>query len=198
MKKRILFVLVIISSILFCGCGPSEKAVQEAISKTSTAEASLVVPTATPTTFPFSALNLEEILVKEGDLPAGFEPAQIRTRPSDLSKSAPEPDYLITQTFSHNNSFGGILDVLVYEDEENVSTAYESIVSNVPHGSDPKDVAFGSYGQSSWTMGFVTASTVVFVRCNSVVMIQIDTIDEGSVLSYAERLDERLIEYVCR
>src|SRR6266542_3910846 len=86
-------IAVIISSCVSAPSTPSSQSIQTALAQTQVA-----IPTATPV--PFSALDLESVIITGGDLPAGYEASQIRSKLSDLSKAAPTPDYFISQSIS--------------------------------------------------------------------------------------------------
>ena len=154
-------------------------------------------PSPTSTLIPFSELNLRSIVIKGGDLPAGFEPSQIETNLSSLAEGVPEPDYFFYQKISTGNQNGGGVNVMVYEDISELGLAYDVLTSQIP--GSLIDVKIGEYGEmGTMTIRGMDMSTIVFARCNAVVWIQIFTLDKGGVISYANQLDKRLEEFVCR
>jgi hypothetical protein len=154
-------------------------------------------PTPTSTFIPFSELDLSSNVIEVGDLPTGFEPSQIKTNLSNLFEGVPEPDYFFSQAISKGNQNGGGVDVLVYEDISELDLAYAVLSSIIP--GSLIDVKIGENGEMG-TMTFrgIDTATIVFIRCNAVVWIQIFTLDEEGVISYANQLDKRLEEFVCR
>jgi hypothetical protein len=182
-------------------CGPTDieiqATVQASIAQTQVAisQTQAAIPTATQV--PFSALNLESMLIINGDLPAGYEASQVRSKLSDLSKSAPTPEYFISQSLTHNGNYGGGIDVLVYDDASKAQTAYRVIDNNVP--GDLKNIEIGEGGQVASTSFIVSTVSLLFVRCHAAVSIQfMETTQEDDAISYAKRLDERLKPIVCR
>ena len=125
MKHILLFILVFI----LVACNPSESAIQTAVAQTLAAlPTSTVIPTAT--VVPLNELDIESILIIEGDLPPGFEAAQIRSTFFDLSKDLPTPDLFASKSFSHNGRTGGAVEVLLFEDVNKIYSTYKDIVDN--------------------------------------------------------------------
>ena len=192
MKKTILvFALAI---FMFAACGPSDAEIQAKV-QASIAQTQAAIPTAT--LIPFSALDLESILITSGDLPAGYEAAQIRNKLSDFSKAVPAPDYFISQSLSYNGNIGGLVEVLVYDDISNVQTAYKIAVNNLP--GDKTNLKIGEGGQVASTYFIMSTASLAFIRCHAVVSMQfMGTTNTDDAISYAMRLDERLTSMVCR
>jgi hypothetical protein len=169
---------------------PSEGAIQTAIAQTQAAAP-------TPTPIPFSALDLEDVVITDGDLPAGFEPSQIRSELGDLSNDAATPDYFFSQSVSHGGGFGGMVDVLVYEDSAQVEPAYAALANSMP--GDARDVAIGEKASAASDFRIIEVASLTFVRCHAVVSIQFQgTANIDDVVAYATRLDKRLEPLVCR
>jgi len=192
MKKSIFFIWLAL--LVLTACGPSDIEIQANV-QASIAQTQAAMPTATQ--IPFSALNLESVLITNGDLPVGYEAAQFRSKLSDLSKASPAPDYFISQSISYNGNFGGIVDVLVYEDVKKVQSAYQIIGNNMP--GDSTNIEIGDGGQVASTSLIMSTVSLSFIRCNAVVSVQfMGTTQKDDVISYAKRLDERLKPFVCR
>jgi hypothetical protein len=198
MKNIFYFVII---SLLFVSCSSEPQQI--------TTQAPTIIPTVIPTItqtsestptstlIPFSELDLRPIVIVGGDLPAGFQPSQIETNLYKLAEGVPEPDNIFSQAISKGNQNGGGVDVLVYEDISELDLAYDLLTSKIP--GSLIDIKIGEYGEMG-KMSFrgIDTSTVVFVRCNAVVWIQIFTLDEEGVISYANQLDKRLEEFFCR
>ena len=186
-KLSTLFSFVI---ILIAACQPSETVIQTAIAQTQAA-----IPTAT--LIPFSALDLESILITSGDLPAGYEAAQIRSELSGFSKAAPTPDYYISQSFSYKGRMGGLIEILVYDDISNLQAAYKLTLNNLP--GELNNVEIGEGGEASALFFPVEAASLSFFHCHAVVVIQfMETSVYADAVSYGKRLDERITPIVCR
>ena len=192
MKHRIIHTLLI--TIILSACGPTDIEIQATV-QASIAKTQAAMPTATQ--IPFSALDLESVLIVNGDLPTGFEASQVRSKLSDLSKASPTPDYFISQSISHNGDLGGIIDVLVFEDIEKAKSAFQIITANLP--GDNASINVGDLGQVASTSLIVSTASLSFIHCHAVVDIQLmGTEQQDDVVSYAKRLDERLKPIVCR
>ena len=191
MKHRIIVQAIIVIILAACApSAPSAESIQTAIAQTQAA-----IPTATQV--PFSALDLDSVIITAGDLPPGYEASQIRSTLSDLSKASPTPDYFISQSISHNGNFGGGIDVLVYDDNAKAQSAYQIINDNMP--GDSTNIEIGDGGQVASTSIIVSTVSLTFVRCHAVVSVQfIGTTQKDDAISYAKRLDERLKPFVCR
>jgi len=177
-------------------CSPSPKAIENAIAQTQA-----VIPTPTieptPTQIPLTELDFSEVIFQAGDLPPGYEPAQIRSELGDITNIGLNPDNFFSQSLSHNNKFGGIVDILVFEDLDLVKEAFLDIYQNMP--GKPSLIDVGENARVATSSLFVYTASLTFIRCHVVVSMQFqDTLDDGSVISYAKRLDERLQPLVCR
>ena len=186
MKKISIYIIVI---ILLSACSPSPEAIQQAISQTQTAAP-------TPTKIPFSQIPLKDLIFQEGDLPAGYSPAQIRSELGDFTDNAVTPDNFISYSLSHNGSMGGLVDVLVYNDISNVKPAFTEASSHFP--GTKKSVDVGETGVYAVNMLIINTVSVAFYRCHSVVALQFQgTFIAEDVISYANHLDERLQQEFC-
>lgn len=192
LKRSIIFSFLL--TFTLSACGPTDTEIQSTV-QASIAQTQAAVPTATQ--IPFSALNLEPILITTGDLPPGYEASQIRNELSDLSKASPTPDYFVSQSISYNGNFGGTIDVLIYEDSVKTQSAYQVISNNMP--GDSTNIEVGDGGQISSTSFIVSTVSLSFIRCHAVVSVQfMETTQKDDVVSYAKRLDERLKPLVCQ
>jgi hypothetical protein len=88
---KIIYCLMLFALLVSCSSATSGDAVQTAIVQTEMARptktfvfnpTAIPIPTEipTPTTIPLKEINLSEIMFLPGDLPAGFEPSQIRSK----------------------------------------------------------------------------------------------------------------------
>ncbi|MBA4383461.1 MAG: hypothetical protein C0410_01875 [Anaerolinea sp.] len=186
MKKLILILL----TLFLVSCKPSPEVIQKAISQTQTA-----MPT--PTKIPLSSIDLSSVIFKDGDLPAGYEPAQIRSELGDFTRTIPTPDNSISQTLSNNGKIGGLVDILLYEDSTKVQSAFNQITPNMPGTAEYIDV--GEQGQVSVNFMIMNTVSLSFTRCNAVVALQfLGTLNKDDAISYATRLDKRLKDLTCK
>lgn len=194
MKK--LSTIILIIPLVVLGCQPSEAAIQTAMASTQAAMPTIQIP--------FSEFNLEEVLVHENDLPAGYSGAQIgKTAVNNLPESLrniPEPDYSISQELEKDGEQGGSVNVFLYEDLSKLKEAFLLIT--------PLDETYsvkGDWEDSELLRVDVSAPIVkkfldlTFYKCHAIVYIHFsDSVSEENSITYANRLSGRLTPLVCR
>lgn len=171
-------------------------------------------PTPVPTRIPFSALRLDDLIIQPNDLPAGVSGAQIGHNEECNSAAGNKcAEYYINQDLAFEDKQHGQVKIWVYEESQYVSARY-----NVESGTlieecqksenqcqpgDPKPIP--NLGESATMIGvnnYIGANSyfIVFTRCNAVVLVNIWGVanDPDGVITYAQRLDERLTSTVCR
>lgn len=209
MKKIVFF---IIAALILFACGvPSTAAINTAIARTQeatnalgTVVAQTIAAMPTPTPVPFSSMNLENLLVQEGDLPSGFYGSEIRKPKNEIPSDAPVPDYSVLQAFLNinnpsNNNVGGSVIVFLYEDTSNIELAYQSISKSMIKD-NLTNASVGEEGLvSSVNFYLFITSDLAFIRCHAAVHVQfIGISDKQYIIAYGNRLDERLKDIACR
>jgi hypothetical protein len=203
---KIKFLPFALAICLLAACSPSPQAIQTAIAQTQAAwtptftlspsPSPSLIPS--PTTIPFSQLNLEDKLVVAGDLPPGYSGSQIRYTPNTITNEAPVADYFINQYFAYQDTTGGKVTVLVYEEIDKVIIAYQSFFGGLFMGI-PEDAGVGEKSASFYNEGNITVSNLAFIRCHAAIQIQfIGPSTRDSIIAYGQRLDKRLQPIVCR
>lgn len=189
-------VVVLLSALLVVGCQSSS----------ATPLAPTVVPTVAPTLtptvtpIPFSELNLEDMLVRPGDLPPGIKGSQIRSHAPAMFDGIVQPDYEVYQLFEQNGQQVGGVAVFVYEDMNKVKEAYEFILRGMG-GKQRTEQA--SLGDESAVVTMVLPfsgermTDLVWRHCHSVVQVRMGDSPDAAI-AYGERLMERLSKLVCR
>lgn len=185
MKKHVVLGVFLFASML-AGCTPSAAAIEKAMAKT---QAALPTPS-------LKEIDLSTVIFQDGDLPAGFEPAQIRSELSDFSDGVPSPDNFISQSVSRNNKHGGIVDILIYEDLSKIKPVYDLIVPEMPGDEESADV--GEFGTVAMNSLILNTASLTFARCHAVVTFQFQgSFNSVDAVSYAKRLDDRLQKVIC-
>lgn len=203
-----IFIAILLTS---CSSTPSGDAVQTAIAQTQIAQPTTTlvpIPTDTPTPIPptpipLADLDLSSILVQSGDLPSGYSGAQIRNTPPAMFKDIPEPMNQVYQQFEHNNDSAGGVGIFIYDNQLDADNAYNIILDGM--GDSTESISNIGVRARMMTMdysmmpGGIKAMDLVSFRCNTVVSIRItDSDNPDYIISYAQRLDERLTPLVCR
>ena len=195
--------------ILLSACQPSEADIQEALAKTHEAQPTPTTePTPTieptPTLIPLSDINLEEIIFEQYDLPAGFEPSQIKEYASLIANELKlVPINSIRQKLQFNNEAKGLVDIAVFSSSEQAEQLYEGTMAyyqeNITSGEWKNNPEIGNKSQYQFSevLNFKDFY-IVFIRCNAFVYIHSTEKWIGDWFNYAKRLDARLQEQVCR
>jgi hypothetical protein len=167
-------------------------------------------PTSTP--IPFALLNLDDLLIQENDMPAGMTGAQIsHTEPSSQRSGA---DYYISQELAYDGKSRGQITIWIFEDPMLVTARYETEYGALEaecakavhqcQAFDPHDVpGLGDAAAIIDVYNYIGNDDyrLVFQHCHAVATVRmfassVDSTD--SVITYAQRLDERLAPIVCR
>jgi hypothetical protein len=212
--KPVYFLFLVAVLLASCSSAPSGDAVQTAIAQTQIAQPTNTLvpiptntptpePTSTPTPIPLSELDLEPILVMPGDLPAGYSAAQVSSDPPAMFNDVPQPVNQIYQQFEQDNESAGGVAILVYDNQSDVDTAYNNLLEGM--GETSKSVS--GVGDRASAVSFDYSAVLAGAKgmdllvslCNTIIHTRItgsDNIDY--LISYAQRLDERLTPLVCR
>jgi len=158
-------------------------------------------PTSTPTRIPLSDIELEEILIKEGDLPAGYSGAQIRDTAPEMFNDLPRSQNTIYQQLAKGGDQKGGVTIFLYDSQDDLDSAFFKIKTGFSEEKQLEEV--GEEGLITYfsqeILGIkIQFGDLLFVRCNAVVHIRMtDLSSENSLITYAKRLDKRLSELVC-
>ena len=160
-----------------------------------------LAPTSTP--LPLSGIDLESIIIEDGDLPAGFSGAQIRDVAPGMFRDLPLAQNTVYQQLEKNGETAGGIAIFLYDSQENVEEAYNLIVDGMTDDAELSNNVgekATTLSMSMTALGITTkAAEIVFVRCGAVVHIRMTgTSDVDSVVAYAKRLDRRIEILVCR
>lgn len=193
MKRNIILLIAFVLS----ACSPSETAIQTAMASTQAA----YTPTPEPTPVPLTAIDLSDVLVMSGDLPAGYSPAQIRDEPSLRYREVPQADKAISMQLEQSGEMGGWVTVFLYEDADAVLPAYEALLGTmeIEGAKSIEGIGEQAFGYEMNFQNMLIATELAFTRCAVVAHIQFDWLkDLAAATAYAKRLDGRLAELVCR
>jgi hypothetical protein len=214
MSKRIYYSLGFLLIILILSsCVPSEQAIQTAMAQTQAAWTPTPLPTFTPTVtpIPFSALQLDDLIVQQNDLPAGMSGSQIGYQEKRDTAVPIAADYYIEQNLAYGDKDRGQVMVWVYEDTANTQLRYNAILdflnqecAKAPgqcYSGDPHvvpNLGEGAMMISEFNFMGADMHTLVFYRCHAVVKIRTWADHSDDIANYAIRLDRRLTPIVCR
>jgi hypothetical protein len=176
MRRR--FVLAL-AAVLLAACGSSPVA---------------VAPPAVPTRVPLRAVNLEPVLIQDGDLPSGLSPAQVFDAPPPAFKDYPAATKAAYQRFQRAGDTAGGVTVLLYEQAADLANA---AAQAVPTKKDYQSVEGVGERAALFVPELLTVRQIGFVRCQAVVNVVMDQVEPDELIAYAKRLDRRLQGMVC-
>jgi hypothetical protein len=172
------------------------------------------IPTPVPTQIPFSALQLDDLIIQPNDLPAGISGAQISHHEQcDSAAGNKCAEYYFNQDLAFEDNQHGQVQIWIYEERQYVSARYNAQFNIFKtecakaekqcYPGDPKPIP--DLGESArmidvYNLIGADSFSIVFNRCNAVVLVNIRGVanDPDGVITYAQRLDERLTSIVCR
>ncbi len=201
MKRQIVTTLMIVT--LLSACAPSESAIQTAMAQTQ----ATYTPTPEPTPIPLTDIDISEILVVQGDLPAGVSAAQLRDIAPKMYNNLPNPDKTTFLEFERDDKASGGVVVFLYKDDARRLDAYDLIVEDMGNDytkqvTDVGEQAFGfavDFKSPLSGKSILKAAEIVFVRCAVVVHVRFaGTDDINTAIAYGKRLDKRLAPLFCR
>lgn len=200
MRSMVLAAMMFAAFVFVVGaCAPSQGAIQTAIAQTQAAQplATVTVLPPTPTAVPLEDLDIESVLVKDGDLPENLERDQVKSSlPDSLKALVPAPNRVVRQEFTSGIFRSDGTTIMLYESLDDLQKAYPVVV----------DLVFESAGGESAGIGEqsaiegVQSPKIIFVRCHALVWVGLFTGADDvrdMALEYAKRLDKRLAELVC-
>jgi len=158
-------------------------------------------PTSTPTKIPLSDIQLEDILIEDGDLPAGYSGAQIRDTAPEMFDNLPESENTINQQLAKGGEQKGGVTIFLYDSQKDLDSAFFKIKTGFSEEEQLEEVGengFIAYFSQDILGIKIQYGDLLFVRCNAVVHIRMTELSsEDSLIAYAKRLDKRLSELVC-
>jgi len=148
----------------------------------------------TPTQLPLAELDLKTILIQPGDLPMGYAGGQVQDFLPGMFEDIPQPVNQIYQQFdlTYGSGSGGGVAVMVYDSVAASKEAYDTILSEMGGTAQEKEIE--NLGERAHIAGW----NLLFLRCNTVVHFRMVGSNYDEYISYAQRMDERLIPLVCR
>ena len=225
--KRITLVVVLLAAVLLVACGgaaaePTVAVATVIVVATPTPEpeptdtpvpsptptprpTDTPEPTLTPTVVPLSDIDLEPLLMQDGDLPPHLVPDfvydTLTTRRDKLGDLA-RPEQLITQEFysPEKERTGGAVIIFVYETADEAENAYGRASVNMPGllgvGLSYRDDI--GEGKVKIEAPGGDQTYMIFTRCSAFVFVWMIDVREFDLVNYGQRLDERLAPVVCR
>jgi hypothetical protein len=209
--KRVLFAIMMVSTMLFSSCAPSAKQMQIFLEQTLTAMPTatrVVTPTSTiaptPTLIPLEDIPLKEILIENKDyLPTGYDYGQFRSDPPPIYAKITNSKNLVYAQFAHKGETSGGVTVFVFDSIEDANLAYDFVYRGFGENATTMNESTGKVGSVIMDMSVLGKSVqfieMTFQNCNVVYdMLLSDTTDDNQVRSYINKLMTSMSPYVCK
>jgi hypothetical protein len=193
--KNIILSIVLIFTL--SNCSPSPESIQKAMTQTLAA--------AIPTQLPLSELNLESLLIQDGDLPLGYSGGDVYSVPSGAFNWLSDKGI---KNFKQDIIYGGNpvgnVTVFLYDDISLVGSTFTQMVDSMGYYKSQNLIEVGEKSNymtaSRDVLGVkVEVMQLVFLRCQAVINILItNSSDTDNLANYGSELDKRLTKLVCR
>jgi hypothetical protein len=211
-SRNLLVVLAIALLLTASACSSATPEPTPTLEPTSTPEPT-IAPTATPTPIPLSEIDLESILLVKGDLPTAFETGQIRSVAPEKFSYVPEPEQVIStgiRDATHKTGEETGIMILLYDSKPLRDKAYEEMVESEGLSEPLSEVGEKATIYQKKERALIVGGEIllppttyiklVFTRCSALVFLNLFSpqVDELTIVTYAQRLDERLQTVACR
>jgi hypothetical protein len=187
--------------LVLAGCGETPQSSQQAIEQAFATIGAGLDATAVSTVVPLTALDLESLLIQPGDLPAGVIGSQVKDKAPPVFKDAPLPVKAIDQRFglADGVTIGGVT-VLLYDSPADLEKAYAVVIGGMGSSAYPSTEVGDKARIGGLTARTQRIAEVSFVRCHALVSVSLSETPQpdDDTLTYAQRLDKRLMPLVCR
>jgi hypothetical protein len=197
---RHIFILLV-TTLVLAGCGETPQSSQQAIDQAFATIGAGLDATAVSTVVPLTALDLESLLIQPGDLPAGVIGSQVKDKAPPVFKDAPLPVKAIDQRFglADGVTIGGVT-VLLYDSPADLEKAYAVVIGGMGSSAYPSTEVGDKARIGGLTARTQRIAEVSFVRCHALVSVSLSETPQpdDDTLTYAQRLDKRLMPLVCR
>ena len=149
-------------------------------------------------------INLEEMLLKEGDLPTEFVGGQITSKPPLPFKGVPKPQQIVQRGFRAGAYASDGIVIALYQSPSDLEAAYNAVTQAVSKEKDRSVNPLSDVGEHGVivehdTVG-INSVQVVFMRCHALAYIDLFSTSASTDVAstYAQRIDKRLNSLVCQ
>ena len=202
MKK--LITALLLASVL-TACGPAATPEPTATLIPTSTPAPSATPIPSPTPINMASVDLESILVLDGDLPSDFVGGQVTAKPPRTLGDLPEWEQAIQRGFRTGDYASDGPTIILYSASDEAQSVYQDVLERLKKDKDELFASIDSVGDmasvSSKRDAFwpVTHSVVLFTRCNAFVYIELYATSANAEMAttYAARLDKRVQKAIC-
>jgi hypothetical protein len=222
-RYRFFLIMVLALTLFSCSSSPDENAIQTAIAQTALAKPTstfspintplptqstttttqpteIIQPSPTATRIPLNEIDLKQILVPSAEMPNGYIGSKTQDTLPNLD--VPKPLSLIWQQLETEKDIVGGIRIYLYESKFDVQKAYETETESflrIDPDSSIADVGDMAAMVSFHAMGGTdTTNDLAFIRCMAVVSIRMINAPRDVIIQYAQSIDQRIQNIICR
>ncbi len=186
--KRLHMLSLLVVGAILVGCATSRTP------QMSPTPAPTDTPELTPTSI-FTDLDLEPMLSEPGDYLKDTKLLRFNDAPPTWYRSLPAAERVVHVDWEtyHPGSPGGGVTIFLHGSPEDVEAGWSATVDLLKLGGETyelPDIGEGAVGQEP--------STLAFVRCRAIVIMNLGHADPEALSPYAEFLDDELQPIVCK
>lgn len=156
-------------------------------------------------------VDLAAIVLQPGDLPSGYSVGKTEHRDPGAFQKLPRTENVVSQQIKKKKKLIGSTTIFLYMNDEETSRAYAAMLKGLGDSSSPGSTIRNVKGIGERSvlamsnMAFLVSGATVhrlefrelfFVRCHAVINIRLD--DPDTIISYAQKLDQRISASLCR
>lgn len=145
-------------------------------------------------------IELEHLLVQEGDFPARYTLRKEQRIPWELYPGIPHTSdgyfYEIIEGLDQRNEVGHLI-VLRYDNQSALDRAYEAMRSEAEFDRETQPLSFGEQGSVTGPSQDFPYSDVLFLLCSTIIHISLNGNTIEQLVTYARRLHDRIIPAIC-
>jgi hypothetical protein len=195
--RAVYFLVLLVVLLASCESIPTGDALLTAIAqptKTFVFNLSDLPTQIPPTPITLADIDLESIILLPGDLPDGYTGAGV-VDPIPNRFGGTQGVNEIFQLIEYKSRPAGEVTIIVYDSEARSAITYDLILDDMYPIEEVKNLG----EQAHITIDhFFMITELSFLRCNADVNVTLWTTNREIIISYAQRLDERITPLVCR
>ncbi len=158
-----------------------------------------------------SDVDLASIVLQPGDLPSSYSAGKVEHSEPGAFKKLPKTKYVVNQLIEKKKEIVGCTTIFVYTEDWETDHAYWAMSEGLGEAGRPSSdmqyivgtgeravlaISKMAFSVNSVTMRRLDFHELIFVRCHAVIDIRLD--DPNMILSYAQKLDQRILDSLCR
>ncbi len=137
------------------------------------------------------SVDLDRLVIQDGDLPPGMDGGQIRELRAMQRPAMPAPVQAVYQEIRQHDLVVGNVLVALYASVGETEKTYADVAER-PNSAHPDAI-----GEQATLALRPEGPVLVFTRCHALATVQMLGVDAATLSAYAQRLDHRLAAAIC-